>query len=93
MTANGTEKLRVLCLHGYHQNGAMIREKTGSMRKLLKKYAEFEYIDGPHESNIVNPGVRLRCLFLRNVSRTAMLETALAGGGFQGRSRSSRPKT
>lgn len=41
--------LRVLCLHGYRQNGTMFREKTGALRKLLKKYiVEFVYIDAPH---------------------------------------------
>jgi hypothetical protein len=41
--------LRVLCLHGYRQNGNMFREKTGSLRKLLKKHvADFIYIDAPH---------------------------------------------
>ena len=41
--------LRILCLHGYRQNGHMFREKTGSLRKLLKKQvAEFVYIDAPH---------------------------------------------
>ncbi|CAF1257363.1 unnamed protein product [Adineta steineri] len=41
--------LRILCLHGYRQNGNMFREKTGSLRKVLKKHvAEFVYIDAPH---------------------------------------------
>jgi len=41
--------LRILCLHGYRQNGNIFREKTGSLRKLLKKHvAEFVYIDAPH---------------------------------------------
>lgn len=41
--------LRVLCLHGYRQNGTMFREKTGSLRKLLKKQvADFVFIDAPH---------------------------------------------
>ncbi len=41
--------LRVLCLHGYRQNGNMFREKTGAFRKLLKKHVtEFVYIDAPH---------------------------------------------
>ncbi|CAF0799745.1 unnamed protein product [Adineta ricciae] len=41
--------LRILCLHGYRQNGTMFREKTGSLRKLLKKHvAEFVFIDAPH---------------------------------------------
>jgi hypothetical protein len=42
-------QLRILCLHGYRQNGTIFREKTGSFRKLLKKHvAEFVYIDAPH---------------------------------------------
>jgi hypothetical protein len=41
--------LRILCLHGYRQNGNIFREKTGSLRKLLKKHvADFVYIDAPH---------------------------------------------
>lgn len=40
---------RILCLHGYRQNGTLFREKTGSLRKLLKKHvSEFVYIDAPH---------------------------------------------
>lgn len=41
--------LRILCLHGYRQNGTMFREKTGSFRKLVKKQvADFVFIDAPH---------------------------------------------
>lgn len=41
--------LRILCLHGYRQNGTMFREKTGSFRKLMKKHvADFVFIDAPH---------------------------------------------
>ena len=41
--------LRILCLHGYRQNGNMFREKTGSFRKLLRKHvAEFVFMDAPH---------------------------------------------
>ncbi|XP_061659947.1 esterase OVCA2 [Syngnathoides biaculeatus] len=40
--------LRVLCLHGYRQNGASFREKTGALRKLLKKKVNFVYVDAPH---------------------------------------------
>ncbi|XP_057677512.1 esterase OVCA2 [Corythoichthys intestinalis] len=40
--------LRVLCLHGYRQNGASFREKTGALRKLLKKKVDFVYMDAPH---------------------------------------------
>ncbi|XP_077596415.1 esterase OVCA2 [Stigmatopora nigra] len=40
--------LRVLCLHGYRQDGASFREKTGALRKLLKKEVDFVYMDAPH---------------------------------------------
>ncbi|KAM9348820.1 esterase OVCA2 isoform 2-T2 [Symphorus nematophorus] len=40
--------LRVLCIHGYRQNGASFREKTGALRKLLKKQVELVYMSAPH---------------------------------------------
>lgn len=40
--------LRVLCVHGYRQNGGSFREKTGALRKLLKKHAELVYLSAPH---------------------------------------------
>ncbi|XP_029956980.1 esterase OVCA2 [Salarias fasciatus] len=39
--------LRVLCIHGYRQNGASFREKTGALRKLLKKHVELVYLTAP----------------------------------------------
>uniref|UniRef100_A0A1B6LHU8 Serine hydrolase domain-containing protein n=1 Tax=Graphocephala atropunctata TaxID=36148 RepID=A0A1B6LHU8_9HEMI len=42
------KKLQVLCLHGYHQNKDIFRQKIGSFRKPLKKYADFHFIDAPH---------------------------------------------
>lgn len=39
--------LRVLCIHGYRQNGSSFREKTGALRKLLKKQVDLVYIDAP----------------------------------------------
>jgi len=42
-------KLRVLCLHGYVQNGEVFRQKTGSVRKVMKG-CEFEFIDAPHSA-------------------------------------------
>jgi predicted esterase len=44
----GTRKQRILCLHGYSQNGTFFRAKTGSLRKACKSIAEFVYIDAPH---------------------------------------------
>merc|ERR1712071_121521 len=44
-----TNKLqKILCLHGYRQNSTVFKDKTGSLRKLLKKHAEFVYISAPH---------------------------------------------
>ncbi|KAB5543439.1 hypothetical protein PHYPO_G00079160 [Pangasianodon hypophthalmus] len=41
--------LRILCIHGYRQSSASFREKTGALRKLLKKQVELVYIDAPHK--------------------------------------------
>ncbi|XP_056267692.1 esterase OVCA2 [Pseudoliparis swirei] len=40
--------LRVLCIHGYRQNRTSFREKTGALRKLLKKQVELVYLSAPH---------------------------------------------
>ncbi|XP_071368948.1 esterase OVCA2 isoform X5 [Centroberyx affinis] len=40
--------LRILCIHGYRQNGSSFREKTGALRKLLKKQVELVYMTAPH---------------------------------------------
>ncbi|XP_029030191.1 esterase OVCA2 [Betta splendens] len=40
--------LRVLCVHGYRQNSSSFREKTGALRKLLKKQVELVYVGAPH---------------------------------------------
>ncbi|XP_061752746.1 esterase OVCA2 isoform X2 [Nerophis ophidion] len=40
--------VRVLCVHGYRQSAASFREKTGALRKLLKKQVELVYVDAPH---------------------------------------------
>ncbi len=41
-------KLKILCLHGYRQNETMFRERTGALRKLLKRNVEFFFISAPH---------------------------------------------
>ena len=43
------QKLRVLCLHGFTQNGETFRQRTGSIRKQLKKKIDFVFIDAPHD--------------------------------------------
>lgn len=45
---NETQKLRVLCLHGYRQNADTFKSKLGSFRKLLNKYVEFVFLSAPH---------------------------------------------
>jgi len=43
------DKHKVLCLHGYAQNGAILRDRSGGFRKPLKKSRfEMTYIDGPY---------------------------------------------
>lgn len=36
-----SNKLRILCLHGYTQNAVMFRKKTAVMRKSVDDNAEF----------------------------------------------------
>ncbi|KAM6985290.1 esterase OVCA2 [Aplochiton taeniatus] len=40
--------LRILCIHGYRQNAGSFREKTGALRKLLKKQVDLVYTSAPH---------------------------------------------
>lgn len=35
-------------MHGYRQSAQVFKDKTGSLRKLLKKHAELVYISAPH---------------------------------------------
>ena len=47
-TVSSPRKLKVLCLHGYAQNGAVLRDRSGGFRKPLKKSQfELHYFDGP----------------------------------------------
>lgn len=45
--------LKILCIHGYRQNAKMFKEKTGALRKMLKKYIDCDFITAPH---LVPPG-------------------------------------
>ncbi|XP_062289358.1 esterase OVCA2 [Scomber scombrus] len=49
--------LRVLCIHGYRQNSSSFREKTGALRKLLKKQVELVYMSAPLSVQHVNSEV------------------------------------
>ena len=44
-----TSTHRILCLHGYGQNGEFFRARTGALRKALKS-ADFHFIDAPFEA-------------------------------------------
>jgi predicted esterase len=50
-----SDKLNVLCLHGYRQNEASFSSKTGSFRKFLKSYVNFTYISAKHLSKPLTP--------------------------------------
>ena len=39
--------MKMVCLHGYMQNGAVLRHKMGSWRKGLKSRIEFDFADAP----------------------------------------------
>ena len=43
-----SNKLKILCIHGYRQNEKMFREKTGAFRKIVGKYADLVFITAPH---------------------------------------------
>lgn len=45
--ASSNKLFRILMLHGYRQNEAYFHDKTGSLRKALKKYAELIYCQAP----------------------------------------------
>ena len=40
-------KLKVLCLHGYRQNGVTFREKLGAFRKLVGKHVDLFFFSSP----------------------------------------------
>ncbi|KAL3271156.1 hypothetical protein HHI36_021654 [Cryptolaemus montrouzieri] len=46
-------KLQILALHGYRQNSETFRQKTGAFRKIVKKWAEFTFLDAPHKVEMV----------------------------------------
>lgn len=58
-------KLRVLCLHGYRQDGQSFKSKLGGFRKATKSILDPVFLDAPHvipesstdEDNIAEPNV------------------------------------
>jgi len=57
------QRLKLLCLHGYRQDGTSFRAKTGAFRKMLGKKAEFHYANAPHLIPR-DPEVRLHLAFI-----------------------------
>ncbi|XP_058467642.1 esterase AAEL000016 [Malaya genurostris] len=47
-TTEISTKLKILALHGYRQNGDILKSKLGSFRKFIKKYAELVFVTAPH---------------------------------------------
>ncbi|KAF5304364.1 hypothetical protein FQA39_LY09743 [Lamprigera yunnana] len=43
------EKLKILAIHGYRQNGETFKQKTGSFRKMVNKWAQFTFVTAPHQ--------------------------------------------
>ena len=41
-------KLRILCLHGFRQTGATLRQRLKQLTAGLSDIADFEFIDAPH---------------------------------------------
>ena len=44
-----SDKLRILCLHGYRQSGSGFREKLGAFRKTVGKNLDLVFVDAPHQ--------------------------------------------
>lgn len=44
---NVTDKLRILCLHGYRGSGPTLRAQMASLASALEPFAEFVYVDAP----------------------------------------------
>jgi len=58
-------------LHGYRQNSVSFKDKTGSLRKLLKKHAEFVYINAPHLNPVcLHPDGEERAWYYSTEERT-----------------------
>lgn len=47
VSQENSDKWKILCIHGYRQNGDVFKQKTGALRKMLKKHAEFVFVTAP----------------------------------------------
>ena len=46
---------RILCLHGYTQDGDTLRRQIGALRKCFNKSTEFVFIEAPYKASDVDP--------------------------------------
>jgi predicted esterase len=51
---NMQPKLKILAIHGYRQNAETFKQKTGSFRKMVHKWAQFTYITAPHKVILID---------------------------------------
>nr|GEY84062.1 hypothetical protein [Tanacetum cinerariifolium] len=51
--SKGSNKLRILCLHGFRQNASSFRGRSASLAKKLKSVAELVYVDAPHQLQFI----------------------------------------
>jgi hypothetical protein len=51
---NMQPKLKILAIHGYRQNAETFKQKTGSFRKMMHKWAQFTYITAPHKVILID---------------------------------------
>ncbi|GAB6029269.1 Ovarian cancer-associated protein 2 [Chamberlinius hualienensis] len=42
-----SSKLKILCLHGYRQDGVSFKSKLGGFRKMLNSHVEFTFVTAP----------------------------------------------
>ncbi|MFN3199659.1 MAG: DUF924 family protein [Bradymonadia bacterium] len=54
----GLRPARVLVLHGFRQNGGVLKAKTRKLRKALEGVAELVYVDAPHMCDPETPHLR-----------------------------------
>ena len=47
-TSSPRNRLRILCLHGFRQNGTKFRGRAAALARRLADLAELVFIDGPH---------------------------------------------
>ena len=59
-------KLKVLCIHGYRQSAKSAKEKLGSFRKLVGKFADLDFITAPHLIPSDNPDEQVNIQILHS---------------------------